>query len=138
MDHFKRRIMDCSGTPSYSIVKPTINKGGTVMANVLKGLPVSSGTYEGTVKVLRSNADFDKVCDGDVIVVYASSPAWTVPLLKAGALIAEVGGVLCHTAIVAREIGVPGIVNIEDVTNILKDGDRVIVNGEAGELSVFS
>ena len=108
------------------------------MANVLKGLPVSSGTYEGTVKVLRSNADFDKVCDGDVIVVYASSPAWTVPLLKAGALIAEVGGVLCHTAIVAREIGVPGIVNIEDVTNILKDGDRVIVNGEAGELSVFS
>jgi pyruvate,water dikinase len=102
-----------------------------------KGLPVSSGTYEGVVKVLKTTADFGKVEEGDVIVVYASSPAWTVPLLKAGALIAEVGGILCHTAIVAREIGVPGIVNIENITNTLKDGDRVAVNGEEGILNVL-
>ncbi|MCL2064766.1 MAG: PEP-utilizing enzyme [Candidatus Cloacimonetes bacterium] len=102
-----------------------------------KGLPVSSGIYEGVVKVLKTTADFGKVEVGDVIVVYASSPAWTVPLLKAGALIAEMGGILCHTAIVAREIGVPGIVNIENITNILKDGDRVILNGEEGTLDVL-
>lgn len=102
-----------------------------------KGLPVSSGTYEGVVKVLKTTADFGKVEEGDVIVVYASSPAWTVPLLKAGALIAEVGGILCHTAIVAREIGVPGIVNIENITNTLQDGIRVVVNGEEGTLNVL-
>ena len=102
-----------------------------------KGLPVSNGTYEGIVKVLKSTADFEKVDEGDIIVVNASSPAWTVPLLKAGALIAEVGGILCHTAIIAREIGVPGIVNIENITNILKDGDRVVVNGKEGIINVL-
>jgi len=103
-----------------------------------KGLTVSSGVYEGTVRVLLTTADFEKVQEGDVIVIYASSPAWTVPLLKAGALIAEVGGILCHTGIIAREIGVPGIVNIENITKILNDGDRVIVNGEVGELNVLN
>jgi len=102
-----------------------------------KGLPVSNGIYEGVVKVLKTTADFDKVEEGDVIVVYASSPAWTVPLLKAGALIAEVGGILCHTAIIAREIGVPGIVNIENITNTLRDGSRVVVNGEEGTINVL-
>jgi pyruvate,water dikinase len=110
------------------------------MAETVKrfnGQSVSSGLYEGTVKVLLSTEDFDKVQEGDVIVVYASSPAWTVPLLKSGALIAEVGGILCHTAIIAREIGVPAVVNIGNITQILRDGDRVIVNGEVGEVNVL-
>jgi len=104
----------------------------------LIGLTVSNGKYEGTVKVLKSVEDFGKVNYGDVVVVYASSPAWSVPLLKAGALIAEVGGILCHAALVAREMGIPGIVNIENVTTILKDGDRVQVDGEAGEIYVLN
>jgi pyruvate,water dikinase len=106
--------------------------------NKLSGLTVSSGEYEGTVKILKSPKDFGKVNDGDVIVVYASNPLWSVPLLKAGALIAEVGGILCHAALVAREMGVPGIVNIENITELLKDGDRVKVDGEAGEVYVLS
>lgn len=106
-------------------------------AKQFEGLSVSNGVYEGVVKVLKNTSDFEKVNEGDVIVVYASSPAWTVPLLKAGALIAEVGGILCHTAIIAREIGIPGIVNINGITNILKDGDHVIVNGEEGKLDVL-
>jgi len=102
------------------------------------GLPASSGSYEGNVKVLLSMKDFDKVQEGDVIVVHSSSPCWAVPLLKAGALIAEMGGILCHTAIIAREIGVPAIVNIENITNLLHDGDRVVVDGKAGEIHVLS
>lgn len=105
--------------------------------NSYAGLPVSRGIYEGIVKVIESTQDFDKVQEGDIIVVYASSPAWTVPLLKAGALIAEVGGILCHTAIIAREIGVPAIVNIENVSKLLHDGDRIVVNGEVGEINVL-
>jgi len=100
------------------------------------GLTVSRGVYEGRAKILHSTEDFGKVCDGDVIVVHASSPAWTVPLLKAGALIAEVGGILCHTAIIARELGIPCVVNIENITQLLKDGDSVVVNGEEGKIIV--
>jgi len=110
------------------------------MSEVIKkfsGLPVSRGSYEGTVTVLLSIDDFDKVQEGDVIVVHSSSPAWTVPLLRAGALITEVGGILCHTAIIAREIGVPAIVNIENITNLLHDGDRVVVDGNVGEIHVL-
>ena len=104
----------------------------------LSGLTVSSGEYEGTVKILKSKEDFGKVDNGDVIVVFASSPSGTVPLLKAGALIAEVGGILCHAALVAREMGVPGIVNIENVTTILQDGDRVKVDGKGGKVYVLN
>jgi pyruvate,water dikinase len=107
------------------------------MIKKLNGVAVSSGLYEGQVKIVLDIKDFNKVEEGDVLVVYASSPAWTVPLLKAGALIAEVGGILCHTAIIAREIGVPAIVNVESITKILTDGQRVLVNGESGELYVF-
>lgn len=105
--------------------------------NNFKGIPVSRGVYEGIVKVVASTKDFGKVQEGDIIVVYASSPAWTVPLLKAGALIAEVGGILCHTAIIARELGIPAIVNIENVMDLLHDGDRIVVNGEVGEINVL-
>ena len=139
MDIFRQQTLDRSSPTNHGLTYKLEEE--TVMIGEIrqfKGLPVSSGIYEGNVKVLRSNADFDKVCEGDIIVVYASSPAWTVPLLKAGALIAEVGGILCHTAIIAREIGVPGIVNIENITNILEDGDRITVNGEAGEINVLS
>jgi len=102
----------------------------------LIGTPASGGKAEGVIKVLTTTDDFKKVDKGDIIVVYSSSPAWTVPLLKAKALISEVGGILCHTAIVAREIGVPSVVGVENVTKILKDGDIVKIDGELGEIYV--
>jgi pyruvate,water dikinase len=102
----------------------------------LVGTPASGGKTEGIVKVLTSVDDFKKMEKGDIIVVYASSPAWTVPLLKAKALISEVGGILCHTAIVAREIGVPSVVGVDNATKILKDGDVVKIDGELGEIYV--
>jgi len=106
--------------------------------NRFTGLPASNGIHEGIVKVVLSTDDFSKVREGDVMVVYASSPAWTPTLVKAGALVAEVGGILCHTAINAREFGKPAIVNIENITKLLHDGDRVIVDGKTGEISVLS
>jgi pyruvate,water dikinase len=115
------------------------------MANEIRtfsGLAVSRGRckerYRGNAKIVLSPDDFDKVENGDVIVVFASSPAWTEALLKAGALIAEVGGVLCHTAIVAREIGVPAVVNIENITKLLKDGDLVEIDVRTGEVNVLN
>lgn len=102
-----------------------------------KGIGVSSGIIEGTVKVLLCDEDITKVEDNDIIVVYASSPIWAIPLMKASALISERGGVLCHTAIIAREIGIPCVVGIDNITKELHDGDRIRINGKDGTVDVL-
>ena len=136
MGRFGWSCLDCPNETNNFLV----SKGVIIMSEctVYHGLGVSRGRFEGKAKVLRNTGDFDKVSNGDIIIVFSSSPAWTVPLLKASALVAEVGGILCHTAIIAREIGVPGVVNIDNITSIVHDGDRVIVNGDTGEVSVYS
>lgn len=107
------------------------------MRKKLCGLAASKGIYEGRAKIVRSTADFDEVKSGDVLVVYSSSPAWTVPMLKSGALISELGGIICHTAIVAREMGIPCVVGVENVLEEIKDNDVVKVDGETGEVYVY-
>jgi len=101
------------------------------------GLGASKGIFEGRVKIVKNTSDFSKVESGDVVVVYSSSPAWTIPMLKSGALISEVGGIICHTAIVAREMGIPCVVGVPNVINEVNDNDKVKVDGEAGEIYVL-
>lgn len=101
--------------------------------NILaKGLGVSSGCAAGPVRVVRSLNDLSKVQVGDVIVVRESNPAWTVGMMKASALISELGGIICHAAIVAREMGIPCVVNVERATEICQDGISVLVDGDTG------
>ena len=108
------------------------------MDRIYHGTAASCGIKEGYVKVLLSPSDFDKVNDGDIVVVHASSPIWTLPLMKAGALISELGGILCHTAIIARELGVACVVGIDNITKELHDNDFVRVDGEKGEVYVIN
>jgi len=98
------------------------------------GLGASEGEFEGTAKVLNTPEDQHKVEAGDIVIVYSSSPAWTIALLKASALISEVGGIICHTAIVSRELGIPCIVGVENVTKLIKDGDKLKINGKNGTI----
>lgn len=107
------------------------------MAKRILGLAASKGIYEGRARIVKSTADFDKVKSGDVLVVHSSSPAWTVPMLKSGALISELGGIICHTAIVAREMGIPCVVGVTNVLEEIKDNDFVKVDGEKGEIYVY-
>lgn len=107
------------------------------MRKKLCGLAASKGIYKGRAKIVRSIADFDEVKSGDVLVVHSSSPAWTVPMLKSGALISELGGIICHTAIVAREMGISCVVGVENVLEEIKDNDVVKVDGETGEIYVY-
>ena len=104
----------------------------------LFGTPASKGIYEGVVSVLSAPSEYTKVSSGNVLVVYSSSPAWTIALMSAGALISEVGGIICHTAIVSRELGVPCVVGVPGATRLLKDGDHVRVDGEKGEVYVLN
>lgn len=109
--------------------QPVINK------DYLKGTPISNGIYKGRVRVLHTPVDVD-LEKGDILVTHNTNPSWTPLFLVAGALIMESGGPISHGAIVAREYGTPAVAGVTHATQLLKDGDWVIVNGEAGTVKL--
>lgn len=106
-------------------------------ANVFHGVSASRNVYEGTVCIIRDSTEFNKLKKGDVMVCTYTSPAWT-PLFKvASAVVTEKGSPTSHAAIVAREYGIPAIVAIDNITNILKDGQKIRVDGENGIVTLL-
>lgn len=101
---------------------------------VLQGMPVSAGVIGGPVKVLRS-AHEKTVEPGDILVAYSTDPGWTPLFVNAGAIVLEVGGMLQHGAVVAREFGKPCIAGIAGVVDTLVDGEWVEIDGAAGTLT---
>lgn len=98
----------------------------------LEGLGISQGRHRGTVRVLRRAGEGERLQPGDVLVTRAVDPGWTPLFATAGAVILEMGSVLSHGAVVAREYGVPAVVNLDGVTRQLADGDEVTVDGTRG------
>lgn len=101
-------------------------------ALVLRGLPGCPGVVRGRVRVLHRPEDMRLFEPGEVLVVHATDVGWTPLFLLAAAVVTELGGALSHAAIVAREYGVPTVVNAEGVTRTLRTGDQVLVNGDEG------
>jgi pyruvate,water dikinase len=104
------------------------------MKLIAQGLGASTGIVTGQVRVLSSPSELDQLVDGEVLVVQHSNPAWTVGMLRAGAIISEFGGIISHAAIVAREMGVPCVVAVEHATSLLANGMLVRVDGETGTI----
>ncbi len=105
-------------------------------AATLGGHGVSSGRYEGTARVVRGPQDFGKIEKGDILVAKVTSPAYNVVLPLLGAVVTDKGGSLCHTAIVAREFGIPGVVGTGDATSRIADGARIVVDGDTGIVEI--
>ncbi len=101
---------------------------------IAQGLGASTGIVTGRVRVLASPNELDQLEAGEVLVVQHSSPAWSTGMLQAGAIISEHGGIICHAAIVAREMGVPCVVAVDRATSLLANGMLVCVDGEAGTI----
>ena len=101
----------------------------------LSGTPASPGIGRGPIGVVGSLDDLPRVADGDVLLCRSTSPAWTPALLRAAAIITEVGGMLSHAAIVAREFGIPAVVAVADAMTRLPDGSRVQVDGTTGVIT---
>jgi len=101
------------------------------------GLGVSPGTVIGTVKIVASPADLETL-DGEIVVMDAIEPslASIFPIVRG--LVAEMGGILSHVAILAREYGLPAVVNVKDATRTLRDGDRIELNGTTGRIRVLA
>jgi pyruvate,water dikinase len=104
----------------------------------ISGIGAAGGTYTGTARVLLSEADFDKLQPHDVLVCPMTSPAWSVLFPNVGALVTDAGGVLSHSAIIAREFQIPAVVATGNATALLRDGQRVTVDGTAGSVEVVA
>jgi pyruvate,water dikinase len=103
---------------------------------VITGSPVSPGVAEGIVHII-----FDprgaQLAPGEILVCPGTDPAWTPLFMAAGGLITEVGGMMTHGSVVAREYGIPAVVGVYQATNRLKDGQRIRVDGTAGKIVVL-
>ncbi|MEX0782666.1 MAG: PEP-utilizing enzyme [Dehalococcoidia bacterium] len=105
-------------------------------SKVIRGIPSSSGTVTGTVKVVRTLDEAGKLEPGDVMVCHMTMPAWTPLFATVSAVVADSGGVLSHCSIVAREYGVPCVTATRVGTRLLKDGQTVTVDGARGLVHV--
>ncbi len=102
----------------------------------LAGLAASQGYYRGRVKVIRGLSEFHKLEEGDVLVIPYSDVSWTPMFTKAGAVVSASGGILSHSAIVAREYGIPAVVGVRDAMK-LADNSLAVVDGFNGMVSII-
>jgi phosphoenolpyruvate synthase/pyruvate phosphate dikinase len=105
-------------------------------AEALVGLPVSSGVIEGRARVILHMEDAD-LEDGDIVVTSFTDPSWTPLFVSIKGLVTEVGGLMTHGAVIAREYGLPAVVGVESATKLIKDGQRIRVNGTEGYVEIF-
>ncbi|MCZ2860589.1 phosphoenolpyruvate synthase [Blastococcus sp. VKM Ac-2987] len=101
---------------------------------LLHGLAASPGRASGRVRVLQSPADGSRLRDGEVLVAPLTNPDWMPAMRRAAAVVTDSGGVTCHAAIVARELGVPAVVGTRTGTTTLSDGMEVTVDGDTGDV----
>jgi len=106
--------------------------------HMLRGLAASRGVYEGVARCISGPTEFDRIVKGDVLVTVSTSEAFNILLPLLGAIVTDSGGLLSHSAIVAREYGIPGVVGTREATERIADGTRVRVDGDAGEVTVLA
>lgn len=118
----------------------TLYAGASVQSDgeegTLTGSPVSAGVVEGVVHVVHDPLG-TQLAPGEILVCPGTDPAWTPLFLTAGGLITEVGGILTHGSVVAREYGIPAVVGVSQATTRLKTGQRVRVDGSTGRIQVI-
>jgi pyruvate,water dikinase len=105
-------------------------------ADAIAGLAVSSGVIEGRARVIlkMENADIE---EGDILVTAFTDPSWTPLFISIKGLVTEVGGLMTHGAVIAREYGLPAVVGIDNATKLIKDGQRIRVNGSDGYVEIL-
>lgn len=100
----------------------------------LKGMGASTGKAKGKVKVILKPSQFNKMEKGNILVTVMTNPFFVPLMSKAKGIITDVGGLICHAAIVSREMGIPCIVGTEKATTILEDNMEVKMDGKTGEI----
>jgi rifampicin phosphotransferase len=117
--------------PKYGIVSRYF-----VYKQAIVGLPVSSGVAEGRARVIL-NLEAADLEEGDILVTAFTDPSWTPLFLSLQGLVTEVGGLMTHGAVIAREYGLPAVVGVEHATRLIRDGQRIRVNGTEGYVEML-
>ncbi|HEU5377767.1 MAG TPA: phosphoenolpyruvate synthase [Ktedonobacteraceae bacterium] len=105
-------------------------------AEAIVGLPVSSGVIEGRARVILHMEDAD-LEEGDILVTSFTDPSWTPLFVSIKGLVTEVGGLMTHGAVIAREYGLPAVIGVESATKRIKDGQRIRVHGTEGYVEIL-
>jgi rifampicin phosphotransferase len=108
-----------------------------VPAGALVGLAVSAGTVEGRARVIVDMAEADLEA-GDILVTAYTDPSWSPMFVTVKGLVTQVGGLMTHGAVIAREYGLPAVVGVEHATRLIRDGQRIRVNGTDGYVEILS
>jgi pyruvate,water dikinase len=101
------------------------------------GFPGSPGTVEGRARVCRTVKEIGDLREGEILVSPTTSPSWAPAFQKIKAAVTDVGGVMCHAAIVCREYGLPAVVGTGSATSRIKTGHMIRVNGTSGEIDIL-
>jgi pyruvate,water dikinase len=109
----------------------------TDVAGQVKGIGGSPGVVEGIARVVLREDQFDDVRAGDILVCHMTNPAWVVLFTKISGLVTNAGGLTAHPAVLSREFGIPAVVGTQDATELIKNGDRVRVDGGAGLVEIL-
>jgi pyruvate,water dikinase len=118
------------------VVRGTDTPSPVASEGIFHGIPISAGQVVGPVHFVRSMEDWSRVRRGDILVVSAIDPGMAPLFGVAAGLVAEMGGTLSHGAIIAREYGLPAVANVPGITTRLKEGDRISLDAERGEIIV--
>jgi rifampicin phosphotransferase len=112
-------------------------KRADLPAGAIVGLAVSSGVVEGRARVISDMADADLEA-GDILVTVFTDPSWTPSFVSIKGLVTEVGGLMTHGAVIAREYGLPAVVGVENATKLIRDGQRIRVHGTDGYVEILT
>ena len=110
---------------------------GNVPTGALVGLPVSAGTVEGRARVILQMGQAE-LEPGDILVTAFTDPSWSPLFVTVSGLVTEVGGLMTHGAVIAREYGLPAVVGVEDATRLIQDGQRIRVHGAEGYIEILT
>ncbi len=104
---------------------------------LLKGLPVSPGVVTGKARVIINTISKERVRPGEILIAPFTDPGWAPYFMTASAIVVDMGGLLSHGSIVAREYGIPAVVNVGPATRIIRTGQRIRVDGDQGIVTIL-
>ncbi|QHQ61297.1 phosphoenolpyruvate synthase [Anaerocolumna sedimenticola] len=125
------RVMTSDG----EIITGEYNTGETPKGALI-GIAVSSGVIEGRARIVL-NLEDAHIEEGDILVTAFTDPSWTPLFVSVKGLVTEVGGMMTHGAVVAREYGLPAVVSVENATKLIKDGQKIRINGTKGYVEIL-
>ena len=118
-------------------VREWLTSGADAAAATLNGIAASPGVAEGRARLVADRGQLADIEDGEILVAASTSPSWTPVFGRIAAVVVDIGGIMCHAAIVAREYGLPTVVGTGSATKRIKTGDRIRVDGDSGVVTVL-